>query len=93
MASTLRILPEIETKSLVCEGIIAVREAVALTVVMPPGSMESGDDIHVRIRGKLGDVAKFPFDDEDESPSSRRRSTATRTRSSRASASFPKTAK
>ncbi len=66
MASTLRILPEIETKSLVCEGIIAVREAVALTVVMPPGSMESGDDIHVRIRGKLGDVAKFPFDDADE---------------------------
>ncbi len=65
MASTLRILPEIETKSLVCEGIIAVRESVALTVVMPTGAMNNGDDIHVRIRGKYGDVAKFPLEEND----------------------------
>jgi len=65
MASTLRIIPDIETKELVCEGTIAVRESVALTVVMPTGAMNNGDDIHVRIRGKYGDVAKFPLEEND----------------------------
>ncbi len=65
MASTLRILPDIESKTIVCEGAVAVRESVALTVVMPSGSMEPGDDIRVRIRGPRGDVARFPLADDD----------------------------